>query len=122
MTTKLLFLLNLKSPFSTPVSFKCFLELHYYSSQNISSTTVTLQWNPITCSSQSSSLTGYVVRYGSGLIAQTEVNTSSIVDMYIVIGLTPFTLYTFQVAGVCGEDIGQFSTAIRLMTAEDSEL
>ncbi len=89
---------------------------------NTTSTTVELQWNPVNCSLLNSSLSDYVVQYGSGLVTTTTINTNSTVSKYTITGLTPFTLYTFQVAGVCGEDNGGFSTAIRLMTSEDSEI
>ena len=82
---------------------------------------VSVSWNEIECIERNGMITNYTVEFsslgGSGIPGVLMVNERR----FIASGLTPFTNYTFRVAGVNRIGAGPFSDLITIQTAEDSK-
>ena len=85
------------------------------------STTISLQWDEVSCLQQNSEITNYTVQYFP--VGQTGFMTVSSGDrMADLTGLDPFTNYSFAVAAVNSDsEIGQFSTPIAVHTPAASK-
>ena len=86
-------------------------------STSVTSRSVTVTWGTIDCIQRNGEITGYVVQYEGGDMTDggmTDVNTRT----FEATGLRPFTVYTFQVAGVNDVDTGPFAETI-IITEED---
>ena len=88
---------------------------------NISSATsrsVSVSWTQIRCIERNGPITSYTVEFqevGGALIPGVVVNRT-----FIVSGLTPYTNYTFRVAGVNDNGTGPFSNVTSILTEEES--
>ena len=79
----------------------------------VNSTTVVLSWSEVQCFSGSGAITHYLVQYQSSCCGGTVPNVTSDGLVQVVSGLTPNTVYTFQVAAVGGShEIGPFSNPV----------
>ena len=82
---------------------------------------VSVSWNEIECIERNGMITNYTVEFsslgGSVIPGVLMVNERR----FIASGLTPFTNYTFRVAGVNSIGTGPFSDLITIQTDEDSK-
>ena len=80
---------------------------------------VNISWNEIECIERNGMITNYTVEFSSlgGSVVPGVLMVNE--RRFTASGLTPFTNYTFQVAGVNSYGIGPFSNII-IETAEDS--
>ena len=78
------------------------------------SSSVTLKWNDIPCSSQNGPLLGYVISYtpdgGTTSTASLPIGNNQIT------GLTPCTNYTLMIAAENDAGIGGFSSPLSVLT------
>ena len=87
----------------------------------LSSTTsrsIHVSWDPIECRERNGEITGYVVEWMElgGTVMLSNVTGRNFAST----GLTPFTRYTFRVAGVNINGTGPFSSVLTTSTDEDS--
>ena len=77
---------------------------------------VSLSWREVPCIQQNGPITGYTVRYYATCGADRDVQRYKSVRTMdsIIIGLTPNTEYSFQVAAVNVNGTGTFSEPITL--------
>lgn len=83
------------------------------------SRTVSIFWMPIICSQCNGPITNYLVDFQS--FDGFSISGSVINETFTASGLTPYTNYTFRVAGVNDNGTGPFSDTITILTDEDSE-
>ena len=87
----------------------------------ITSISITIRWDRVSCTDRNSEITGYTVQYGqsgSGAIITETINgTVDSARLITTIGLTADTSYTYQVAAFSSEGTGPFSTDITVTTA-----
>ncbi len=84
------------------------------------SRSVSVSWDEIECIERNGVITGYTVEFqeqGGANISGEVVNQT-----FTASGLTPYTNYTFRVAGVNSDGGGCFTDAIIIRTDEDSML
>ena len=83
---------------------------------------VSLSWNEIECIERNGMISNYTVEFlslgGSVIAGVLMVNERR----FTANGLTPFTNYTFRVAGVNSNGAGPFSVPTIIETPEDSTL
>ena len=74
--------------------------------------TVTLQWDRVSCLTRNSDITGYEVTFGptSSSTRTTESITGTEMRTFTATGLIPRTQYTFQVTPLSDSGNGPFST------------
>ena len=88
---------------------------------SVTSSSITVQWDRVSCIDRNSEITGYTVRYQTGGVIVNESKlTSGISDsdrVFTAIGLIPRMNYTFEVAAVSSEGTGPFSTGTTTETA-----
>ena len=81
---------------------------------------ISMSWNEIECIERNGMITNYTVEFsslgGSVIPGVLMVNERR----FTASGLTSFTNYTFQVAGVNSNGTGPFSNVAIIQTAEDS--
>ena len=77
-----------------------------------------MSWDPIECRERNGEITGYVVEWMElgGTVMLSNVTGRNFTST----GLTPFTCYTFRVAGVNINGTGPFSNIHTNSTDEDS--
>ena len=76
---------------------------------DITSTTTTVQWEPVPCVSQNGDITGYSVQYGVQGNEHTETVVVPSSDQATTLtGLEPETTYLVQVAGVNAQGVGDY--------------
>ena len=76
-------------------------------------------WGTVPCPHQGGPITGYKLRYSNGT---SIVNTTGEVSrQHVLIGLTPFTNYTVQVAAVNDGGTGPYSDSALVETLQDGE-
>ena len=76
----------------------------------VNSTSVVLSWSEVQCFSGSEAVTHYLVQYHSSCCGGTVQNVTTYGLVQVISGLTPNTVYTFQVAAVgASQMIGPFS-------------
>ena len=79
----------------------------------VTSTSISIQWDQVPCIEQNSDITGYIVRY-SNSTGETQMATG---QMFTASGLTPSTTYSFQVAAVNSDDeVGPYSSTLEINT------
>ena len=87
---------------------------------SITSKSVSVSWTQITCIERNGPITDYTVEFqevGEALIPDgVMVNRT-----FTASGLTPYTNYTFRVAGVNDNGTGPFSNVTSIMTEEESD-
>ena len=82
----------------------------------VTSTSITIQWDQVPCIEQNSEITGYIVRY-SNSTGETQMAAVQNSQMFTASGLTPNTAYSFQVAAVNSDDeVGPYSSILEINT------
>ena len=82
------------------------------------SRSVSVSWTQIGCIERNGPITNYTVEFrkvGGALIPGMVVNRT-----FTASGLTPYTNYTFSVAGVNDASTGPFTNVTNIMTEEES--
>ena len=84
----------------------------------MTSTSISIQWDQVPCIEQNSEITGYIVRYNSSS-GETQMAPVQNSQVFTASGLTPNTTYSFQVSAVNsdGED-GPYSNALEIVTSK----
>ena len=85
---------------------------------SITSRSVSVSWTQISCIERNSPITSYTAEFqemGGALIPGMVVNQT-----FTASGLTPYTNYTFRVAGVNEAGTGPFSNVTGILTEEES--
>ena len=85
---------------------------------SVTSRNVRVSWTKIRCIERNGPITSYTVEFqevGGALIPGVVVNRT-----FTASGLTPYTNYTFRVAGVNNNDTGSFSNVTSILTEEES--
>ena len=94
------------------------LELPHNVLSSTTSRSIQVSWDPIECRERNGEITGYVMEWmelgGTVMLSNVTGRNFTSTD------LTPFTLYTFRVAGVNINDTGTFSNIHTNSTDEDS--
>jgi len=85
---------------------------------NVTSTTLSLEWDPLTIEDHNGVITGYVVNYSRVDTGSTVTVVSSTTSVYIGM-LRPYTTYSFSVAAETSVGSGPFSPSLQRTTAED---
>ena len=85
---------------------------------NVTSTTLSLEWDPLTIEDHNGVITGYVVNYSRVDTGSTVTIVSSTTSVYIGM-LRPYTTYSFSVAAETSVGSGPFSPSLQRTTAED---
>ena len=95
------------------------LELHHNVLSSTTSRSIHVSWDPIECRERNGEITGYVVEWmelgGTVMLSNVTGRNFTSTD------LTPFTRYTFRVAGVNINGTGPFSDIHTNSTDEDSK-
>ena len=85
---------------------------------SVTATSVNVSWNEIECIERNGMITNYTVEFsslgGSVIAGVLMVNERR----FTASGLTPFTNYTFRVAGINSNGEGPFSDIITIETAK----
>ena len=76
-------------------------------------------WGAVPCSDQRGPITGYKLRYSNGTSIVSTTGEENRERM--ITGLTPFTSYSVQVAGVNDGGTGPYSTPLIVETLQDGE-
>ena len=90
---------------------------------DVTSSTITVQWEMVPCIHQNGPITGYSVRYGvmgSGS-SQTETVSGASVTEVTLSSLLKYTNYSVQVAAVNSADTGVFSEPVLQLTNDKSK-
>ena len=90
---------------------------------DVTSSTITVQWEMVPCIHQNGPSTGYSVRYGvmgSGS-SQTETVSGASVTEVTLSSLLKYTNYAVQVAAVNSADTGVFSEPVLQLTNDRSK-
>ena len=87
---------------------------------SVTARSVNVSWNEIECIERNGMITNYAVEFSSlggsvipGVLMMNE-------RRFTASGLTPFTNYTFQVAGINSNGTGPFSDLVTIQNDEDS--
>ena len=80
---------------------------------NVTTSTITIQWNAVECIHRNGDITGYSVRYGDGNPRQTN---DIKMEHLIIIRLNHSTTYTIQVAAVNSVGTGVYSEQLSIST------
>ena len=79
-------------------------------------TNISIQWGEVDCVERNGEITGYSVRYG--LSSSTSRNVATVDDRILVIdGLLIRTSYSFEVAAINRDGIGEYSSVMTGTTA-----
>ena len=81
---------------------------------------VSVSWNEIECIERNGMITNYTVEFSS-LGGSVIPGVLMVERRFTASGLTPFTNYTFRVAGVNSIGAGPFSDLITIQTVEASK-
>ena len=94
-------------------------------STTVLSTSITVGWNAVVCIERNGVINNYIVRFGPEGGVQSESTVQSggldVAGTYNASGLTPFTNYSFEVAGMNSADTGPFTATLFVVTDEDGE-
>ena len=82
----------------------------------MTSSNITVQWEPVDCIHHNGDITGYSVQYGTETMS---VSGDSSGGMYVISGLMPSTTYSIQVAAETSAGTGPYSDS--LIAPTDSE-
>ena len=87
---------------------------------SVTARSVSVSWNEIECIERNGMITNYTVEFSS--LGGSVIPGVLMVDerRFTASGLTPFTNYTFRVAGVNSNGTGPFSNVAIIQTVEDS--
>ncbi len=83
------------------------------------SRSITVTWDTITCIERNGIITSYTVEFGPSGNPTMRTGITELTFTASTNGLTPFTNYTFQVAGVNSVNTGMYSNIISITTDED---
>ncbi len=86
---------------------------------NKTSRSIILSWDTITCTERNGMITSYTVEIGQTGNTTTITNITELT--FSTNELTPFTNYTFRVAGVNSAGTGVYSNIITNLKTEDSK-
>ena len=92
---------------------------HIINFPSTTSRSVSVSWMQIRCIERNGPITNYTVEFqkvGGALILGVVVNRT-----FTASGLTPYTNYTFRVAGVNDNGTGPFSNVTSIQTEEESK-
>ena len=78
----------------------------------VTSSSITVQWEAVPCIEQNGNITGYTVWYGS----QTQSVLGGSVTETTISNLTPSTTYNIQMAAMNDAGTGDYSNTISIMT------
>ncbi len=78
---------------------------------------ITVTWDTITCIERNGIITSYTVEFGPS--GNTTMRTGITELTFTANGLTPYTNYTFQVAGVNSVNTGIYSNILTITTFEE---
>ena len=78
---------------------------------------MSVAWRTVPCPHQGGSITGYRLRYSNGTSIENITGEEN--REYVLAGLTPFTIYSVQVAAVNDIGIGPYSTPLKVETLQD---
>ena len=78
----------------------------------VTTSTITVQWNAVECIHRNGDITGYLVWYGDDTPRQTEDTKME----YLIIGLKHSTTYTIRVAAVNSAGTGVYSEQLSITT------
>ena len=84
---------------------------------SITSRNITVTWESIKCIEKNGRITNYTVVFQEQ--GGANVPSNSVDRTFSAGGLTPYTNYTFQVAGVNDVDTGPFTNITTITTTED---
>ena len=86
------------------------------------SRSVSVSWSTIECIERNGEITDYTVVFQEvgGMMITGTINAMA--RTFTANGLTPYTNYTFRVAGVNSIDTGPFTSTITIQTDEDGKL
>ena len=86
------------------------------------SMSVSVSWSEIECIEQNGEIIDYAVMFQEvgGMMVTGTVNAMA--TTFTATGLTPYTNYTFSVAGVNSIDTGPYTNTITIQTDEDGKL
>ena len=96
------------APSAAPTSFNI--------TDDITATTITVQWGPVNCSEQNGDITGYIVQYGVVGSGNTQNMTVDSGDNATISSLVPSTNYSIQVAAMTSEGIGPYTDSLTART------
>ncbi len=97
-----------------------------FTTSEVNSMNITVQWGTVVCIDRNSKITGYVLRFGEASSDQREEETvpgsGDEGGMSTITGLTPYIEYAIEVAAVNSDSqTGPFAD-ITAQTLQDSEL
>ena len=84
---------------------------------DVTSSTITFQWEMVPCDDQNGPITGYSVRYG--VMGSSERDIEEVVGdqrMATISGLAAATVYEYEVAGITTADTGVYSDPMTTLT------
>ena len=84
---------------------------------DVTSSTITVQWEMVQCDDQNGPITGYSVRYG--VMGSSEREIEEVVGdqrTATISGLAAATVYEYEVAGITTADTGAYSDQITTLT------
>ena len=87
-----------------------------------SSTSITVQWEPVDCRHKNGEITGYWVRYGEEGSSEEARIVQIVSGMTTVSGLTKETVYTVQVAAMTSSGTGVYSDLLTFETPDGEQL
>ncbi len=86
---------------------------------DITSRSITVTWDTITCIERNGIITSYTVEVGPS--GNPTMRTGITELTFTANGLTPFSNYIFRVAGVNSANTGRYSDIITITTDEESK-
>ena len=85
---------------------------------NVTSSSITVQWEMVPCIHRNGDITGYSVQYTGGGSTQTmSVSGDSSGGMVTISGLSPATMYTVEVAAETSAGPGVYSGPVPTLTS-----
>ncbi|XP_022089248.1 receptor-type tyrosine-protein phosphatase F-like isoform X2 [Acanthaster planci] len=84
---------------------------------NISSESITFNWEPIPCGSRGGDITGYIYEVQDSTGTMVVDSQSVSVEMAVVVGLTPCTIYSFKVQAETSKGPGPWTEDMEVETS-----
>ena len=84
----------------------------------VTSSSITIRWEPVKCIHRNGQITGYLVKYGNPTTPNTHIlSVSENVNETNLLGLIPGTNYSIQVAAANTAGVGVYSEEVTVKTA-----